>query len=364
MMFHVARSHTRIARATEALRSSTGITSRFLSSEAAKSSPSTNKGVDPSYYVKDETGMSPFVREQRRQKRLHPEKFEKPVFYAVRKGREVGVFQGWEKAKGKVLGFSGAHFKPFRKLEKAEAWLAAEEASLPDNQKLTPKQPPKEAVETKPNRLQLNFSAATLNGANGFPEKIGLGWILRQQPNNQVVLAGCDVFDLDKWKQAHPAGKNFKPVLSRELPMLSALHMALGEITKYYKTESATPVPAKSEEKVGTEKDSTQTPAAPVAPKKVDLPLIIKSDHAYTVGLLSGAKPLVAEFADDVTAAKEKVLATFAQSEIAKVEPKDNVLAIILAKAAIDRKSPRLVVDGQGKTIKLEELKTMFTESQ
>ncbi|MDO5038013.1 MAG: ribonuclease H family protein [Tissierellia bacterium] len=47
----------------------------------------------------------------------------KKKYYAVRKGRERGIFTDWETCKAQVQGFPGADFKGFVSLEEAQAYL-------------------------------------------------------------------------------------------------------------------------------------------------------------------------------------------------------------------------------------------------
>ena len=46
-----------------------------------------------------------------------------PWFYAVRKGRTVGIFTDWSKASEAVTGFSGPEFKKFRSLKEATEFM-------------------------------------------------------------------------------------------------------------------------------------------------------------------------------------------------------------------------------------------------
>lgn len=51
---------------------------------------------------------------------------QKPKFYAVRAGREKGVFNNWEECKKAIHGFSGAVYKSFPTLAAAQAWYKGE----------------------------------------------------------------------------------------------------------------------------------------------------------------------------------------------------------------------------------------------
>lgn len=45
------------------------------------------------------------------------------MFYAVKKGHKIGVFDNWPDAKAATVGFSGPEFKKFKTKEEAEAFL-------------------------------------------------------------------------------------------------------------------------------------------------------------------------------------------------------------------------------------------------
>lgn len=47
----------------------------------------------------------------------------KTKFYAVRKGRQTGVFSSWDECKTQIQGFSGAVYKSFETREEAESYM-------------------------------------------------------------------------------------------------------------------------------------------------------------------------------------------------------------------------------------------------
>jgi ribonuclease HI len=49
-----------------------------------------------------------------------------PKFYAVRKGRSVGIFETWEQCKAQVIGYSGAEYKSFTKYSDAENYIGGQ----------------------------------------------------------------------------------------------------------------------------------------------------------------------------------------------------------------------------------------------
>ncbi len=62
----------------------------------------------------------------------------KKAYYAVRRGRQSGIYPSWDACKAQVAGYSGAEFKGFATLEEANQYLqggdsaAAEDAVLQD----------------------------------------------------------------------------------------------------------------------------------------------------------------------------------------------------------------------------------------
>ncbi len=55
-------------------------------------------------------------------------------YYAVKNGRDTGIFTDWEKCRGSVDGFPGAEYKSFTTKKEAEAYLGSEQVpdKLPD----------------------------------------------------------------------------------------------------------------------------------------------------------------------------------------------------------------------------------------
>lgn len=47
------------------------------------------------------------------------------MYYAVKKGRETGIFENWEKCREQIIGFSGAEYKKFKELLQAENYLSS-----------------------------------------------------------------------------------------------------------------------------------------------------------------------------------------------------------------------------------------------
>lgn len=49
-------------------------------------------------------------------------------YYAVRKGKEPGIYETWDECKAQTAGFSGAEYKSFPTIEEAEAFMNKETA--------------------------------------------------------------------------------------------------------------------------------------------------------------------------------------------------------------------------------------------
>jgi ribonuclease HI len=54
-------------------------------------------------------------------------------YYAVRVGREVGIFESWKECQKQVKGFSNAEFRSFNTKKDAEKWLKIDESSDEDD---------------------------------------------------------------------------------------------------------------------------------------------------------------------------------------------------------------------------------------
>jgi len=56
--------------------------------------------------------------------------------YAVRKGRQTGIFETWEECRQVIEGFSGAEYKSFSRLEDAQAYMNNEDIAQIQAEKL------------------------------------------------------------------------------------------------------------------------------------------------------------------------------------------------------------------------------------
>lgn len=297
-------------------------------------STTTTKEVNP-YYVKQESlgNVSQFVYDQRRLKSSKKaSKTEK--YYAVRKGREIGIFQGWENAKGKVLEFPGALFKIFLSKKKAEMWLSMEESLLPMEDRLPMKKVKNEQEQRKRDaKYVLNFDISISRVEDPNKKgKVGLGWILRKYPERELIVAGSELFETSDVKQ-NEKNKGFRAILNPELPALQALNNGLDEIIRVLQLDEKTNAATKPQE------GETVAPTSEDAKKKgLDLPLIIRSDRAYPIGMLLGANPTISPLAATVQTIKSKISSiSGVEHTIEHVDLDSNIYAAALAKAAINR---------------------------
>lgn len=85
-------------------------------------------------------------------------------FYAVKKGKTVGIFSNWDECKASVDGFPGASYKGFATLEEAKAFMGDEDVTVIDTR--TSAQIPQKAenkdatgkVTTDINNLAMNLA--------------------------------------------------------------------------------------------------------------------------------------------------------------------------------------------------------------
>ncbi len=54
------------------------------------------------------------------------------MYYAVRKGRQTGIFENWNECQKQIIGFSGAEFKKFKELALAEKYMLENNCSNPN----------------------------------------------------------------------------------------------------------------------------------------------------------------------------------------------------------------------------------------
>lgn len=81
-------------------------------------------------------------------------------FYAVRKGRSVGIYNNWDDCKSQVHGYPGCQYKSFSSLKEAEDYLA---------QNVPPPHPACKAQKVDEYLANQNKSFSLLKRAEGFP---------------------------------------------------------------------------------------------------------------------------------------------------------------------------------------------------
>ena len=58
------------------------------------------------------------------------------MYYAVKKGRETGIFESWEECQKQITVYSGSEFKKFKELYQAEEYLSISELNIEKNDDL------------------------------------------------------------------------------------------------------------------------------------------------------------------------------------------------------------------------------------
>src|SRR5205809_702614 len=64
----------------------------------------------------------------------------KQKYYAVRKGRQPGIYQDWESCKAQVDGFAGAQYKSFSTREDAAQYMAGQNSAPSVSGKSAPRE--------------------------------------------------------------------------------------------------------------------------------------------------------------------------------------------------------------------------------
>ncbi|WP_282926668.1 ribonuclease H family protein [Helcococcus kunzii] len=112
-------------------------------------------------------------------------------FYAVRKGRKVGVFETWDECSAQVKGYKGAIYKSFATLEEASAFVNKEELT------------PADANEIKDDEI-IAYVDGSYNVNTG---KFGYGVVLIDS-NNESTFNGS-YLDEELKNQRNVAGEVF-----------------------------------------------------------------------------------------------------------------------------------------------------------
>jgi len=81
--------------------------------------------LDKQFWNPERAGFVDPVKKAERKstKKRKPKMVKKKRYYAVREGREVGIFRSWSRVKPLVGNYPGSCFKGFRSLEEATTFL-------------------------------------------------------------------------------------------------------------------------------------------------------------------------------------------------------------------------------------------------
>ena len=123
----------------------------------------------------------------------------KQKYYAVRKGRQAGIYQDWDSCKAQVDGFAGAQYKSFSTREAAAQYLAGQDSAVSAS---GPK-PPREGTTHEP--VPAGHFVIYADGAcSGNPGRGGYGTVVlsgdqrkelsagfRRTTNNRMEILGC-----------------------------------------------------------------------------------------------------------------------------------------------------------------------------
>ncbi len=125
----------------------------------------------------------------------------KKKYYAVRKGRQPGIYQDWDTCKEQVDGFAGAQYKSFSTSEDAKRYLAGENSvSTPPRPRVSHE--PSSSADVRPGHVVIYADGA----CSGNPGRGGYGTVVlqgdqrkefsagfRRTTNNRMEILGCIV---------------------------------------------------------------------------------------------------------------------------------------------------------------------------
>lgn len=100
-------------------------------------------------------------------------------YYAVRKGREEGIFNTWDECKKQVHGYTGAEFKSFKTKDEAEIYLNSKNKIIEVNQEQDIIKSPKENIDKEWLRQDENTIIAYVDGSyNGSDREFSYGMVI------------------------------------------------------------------------------------------------------------------------------------------------------------------------------------------
>lgn len=138
--------------------------------------------------------------------------------YAVRKGRQTGIFDTWDECKAQTAGFSGAEFKSFSNIEDAEAYIGNKAAeSKPTSE------PP--SVTNDNSNITYAFVDGSFNTDTGT---YGYGGILLHEGKTYILTGNGNDEELAGMRNV--AGE----ILGTQAAVLKAQELGIKELTVYY----------------------------------------------------------------------------------------------------------------------------------
>ncbi|MCA9499670.1 MAG: ribonuclease H family protein [Nitrospira sp.] len=142
-------------------------------------------------------------------------------FYAVRRGRTIGIFESWDACRAQVHHFPGAEYKAFPNREEAEAFLSSRSRSQP-----TPKK--RVAAVTLPSIIEVWVDGSCILQDDG---SLRLGWGVLVKKNGVEVHR-------DKGNDIPQAAMNHRNVAGEILAILKAIKwcqsQGITEMTIYF----------------------------------------------------------------------------------------------------------------------------------
>src|SRR5690242_18996060 len=109
----------------------------------------------------------------------------KQKFYAVRKGRQPGIYSDWDSCKRQVEGFAGAQYKSFSTREEAARFIAGEHSTPPAAGNSTPR------VQPAPEPIPAGHAVIYADGAaSGNPGPGGYGTVVLFGDQRRELSAG------------------------------------------------------------------------------------------------------------------------------------------------------------------------------
>ncbi len=126
----------------------------------------------------------------------------KKKFYAIRKGRQPGVYSTWPEAERQVKGYGGAIFKGFATREEAEKWLTGDETASSSGKPVRRQRKQPVVQQPKESEIFIYTDGGAINnpGPGGYGvvildgnEKRELSGGFRRTTNNRMELTAAIV---------------------------------------------------------------------------------------------------------------------------------------------------------------------------